>query len=212
MQTSDGKIVYLLPSKSISTQSSNLKLRSVKSAKQLTSKDESSSIVLNARSISEPISATSKEVAVPQIIDEPLMYSSKNLSSTDQKKMKEVEALEAKISSYQHVVEKYEKLAEDATTAAIDERKSQLRILEEQLRKREKSAKNRLANAMNAIEESQTIEDTISAFVTEDLDPQHDTRMDITEMNPHRGMTRICLFKNIFALWHKKSLNQHTPN
>ena len=145
MQTSDGKIVYLLPSKSMSTQSSNLKLRSVKSAKQLTSKDESSSIVVNARSISEPISATSKEVAVSQIIDDPLMYSSKNLSSTDQKKIEEVEALEAKISSYQHVVEKYEKLAEDATTAAIDERKSQLRILEEQLRKREKSAKAKMA-------------------------------------------------------------------
>ena len=60
-------------------------------------------------------------------------------------------------------------------------------------------AKNRLANAMNAIEESQTIEDTISAFVTEDLDPENDTHMDITEMNPYRGMTRICLFENIFA-------------
>ena len=93
-------------------------------------------MAVNAGSLSDPLSVTSKVVDVSDIIDNGL-YSPKNVLSSDRQKINEVEALEAKLSTYQNVVEKYEKLAEDATTAAIDERKSQLRILEEQLRKRE---------------------------------------------------------------------------
>jgi hypothetical protein len=87
--------------------------------------------------------------------------------------LRQVEALQAKISSYQNVVEKYEKLAEDATTAAIVERKAQLRKLETQLRKREQEAKNKLATAINVIEESQMIDNVIPVISAENSAGDH---------------------------------------
>ena len=190
MQTNDGKIVYLLPSKSISTHSSNFKLQSKNKLMQHLSNRESLPSALDAKSFSDRMSATVKVHDVSEILDEPI-YSTKNLSSSDEHKIKEVEALEAKLSSYQNVVEKYEKLAEDATTAAIDERKSQLLILEEQLRKREQSAKHKLANAMNVMEDSHAMEDSISSLVTKELDSEHEIPININEVNSIEGKIEL---------------------
>ena len=198
MQTSDGKLVYLLPSKKMANLSSNLNTISQNKRLEHISKKEPPTMAVNAGSLSDPLSVTSKVVDVSDIIDNGL-YSPKNVLSSDQQKINEVEALEAKLSTYQNVVEKYEKLAEDATTAAIDERKSQLRILEEQLRKREQNAKNKLANAINVIEDSQAIENTISAIVTEEIDSENERRLNMSDNNVSQGIVKnsstLCKFK-----------------
>ena len=198
MQTSDGKLVYLLPSKKMASLSSNLNTISQNKRLEHLSKKEPPTMAVNAGSLSDPLSVTSKVVDVSDIIDN-VLYSPKNVFSSDRQKINEVEALEAKLSTYQNVVEKYEKLAEDATTAAIDERKSQLRILEEQLRKREQNAKNKLANAINVIEDSQAIENTISAIVTEEIDSENERSLNMSDNNMSQGIAKIsstkCKFK-----------------
>ena len=198
MQTSDGKLVYLLPSKKMANLSSNLNTISQNKRLEHLSKKEPPTMAVNAGSLSDPLSVTSKVVDVSDIIDNGL-FSPKNVLSSDRQKINEVEALEAKLSTYQNVVEKYEKLAEDATTAAIDERKSQLRILEEQLRKREQNAKNKLANAINVIEDSQAIENTISAIVTEEIDSENERSLNVSDNNVSQGIVKnsstLCKFK-----------------
>ena len=187
METSDGKIVYLLPSKTMPTQSPNHNFQSQQITEEYRSPKESHTITVENRLLADSITPSSKIVDVSGILDGN-MYPSKNLLSSDQQKIKEVEALEAKLSNYQNVVEKYEKLAEDATTAAIDERKTQLRILEKQLRKREQNAKNKLANAINVIEDSQVIEDTICAIATEHIDPETERNMVATDVRLPKGI------------------------
>ena len=187
METSDGKLVYLLPAKTMNSQSSNLNFKSQQKTGQYISTRESPTITVEQRLLSDSITPSSKLVGVSAILDENI-YPSKILLSSDQQKVKEVEALEAKLSNYQNVVEKYEKLAEDATTAAIDERKTQLRILEEQLRKREQTAKNKLANAINVIEDSQVIENTICAIATEQVDSENEIDTAANKMRRTKGI------------------------
>ena len=195
MQTTDGKIVYLLPSTMIQTPPAEVSLPSRQKTQQYLPSTTPLQIPIVTRLLSEPPSSNSnavdpslsqdnasfprnhqslieqsysmtRRVSSHDPLELPTTHTPSNLSSTEQQKLREVEALEAKLSNYQNVVEKYEKLAEDATTAAIDERKIQLRKLEEQLRKREQKAKNKLANAINVMEESQAIQDTIPAIAT----------------------------------------------
>ena len=187
METSDGKLVYLLPAKTMNSQSSNLNFKSQQKTGHYISTRESPTITVEQRLLSDSITPSSKLVGVSAILDENI-YPSKILLSSDQQKVKEVEALEAKLSNYQNVVEKYEKLAEDATTAAIDERKTQLRILEEQLRKREQTAKNKLANAINVIEDSQVIENTICAIATEQADSENKIDTAANNMRRTKGI------------------------
>ena len=127
------------------------------------------------------------------------------LSEIEHHRLREVEALEAKISSYQNVVEKYEKLAEDATTAAIVERKAQLRKLETQLRKREQEAKNKLATAINVIEESQMIDNVIPVISAENSAGDHHA---VASVQNSAGMisttTSFCQIYNRYFYIHLK--------
>ena len=227
MQSSRGKIVYLLPSKMIQPQSSKDALISLHKPQQYLPLPATTSVSVRSKLISETTSSdtNASKVQVPLLSNSPSYFSNSssnpdplqckgissklqlqssnapkshpplirrprsarigsssqdylnvpifpastkpsNLSDIEHQKLREVKVLEAKISSYQNVVEKYEKLAEDATTAAIDERKAQLKILEEQLQKREQNAKNKLANAIIVMEESTTIENTVPLVTT----------------------------------------------
>ena len=200
MQTSDGKIVYLMPTKTVPTTPTNVSLPSGHNSQQYLQIESSrtlpsrSKVLLkssaNAKSINKgfPSASTpsyqsmSTETTDHHTLNNVtttqhgMLLKSKipsKLSEIEHHRLREVEALEAKISSYQNVVEKYEKLAEDATTAAIVERKAQLRKLETQLRKREQEAKNKLATAINVIEESQMIDNVIPVISDENSAGDH---------------------------------------
>ena len=198
MQTTDGKIVYLLRT-NIQTLPSAAVLPIRKTAQQVLSSSPLSAPLI-ARSYSEPrddqnqVDLLSRPLnLVPSSL--PSTQSSSELLSTD-RKIKEVEELEAKISNYKNVVEKYERLAEDATSAAIDERKTQLRKMEQQLRQREQNAKSKLANAINVMEESQTIQENVPVVATPQENQEHLNTMEV-EQTPRTAGKMSCFKYNI---------------
>ena len=169
MQTTDGKIVYLLRA-NIQTLPSAAVLPLRKTTQQALSSSALSTPLIS-RSYSEPRDDQNQA----ELLSRPLHLVPSSLPSTPtpsselistERKIREVEELEAKISNYKNVVEKYERLAEDATSAAIDERKTQLRKMEQQLRQREHNAKSKLANAINVMEESQVIQENVPVVAT----------------------------------------------
>lgn len=113
-------------------------------------------------------------------------------STSTEQKIREMEELEAKISNYKNVVEKYERLAEDATSAAIDERKIQLRKMEEQLRQREQKAKNKLANAINVMDESQVIQENVPILATPQGNQEQLSNLDVVQ-KPRTAGKATCL-------------------
>ena len=199
MQTTDGKIVYLLRA-NIQTLPSAAVLPLRKTTQQALSSSALSTPLIS-RSYSEPRDDQNQA----ELLSRPLHLVPSSLPSTPtpsselistERKIREVEELEAKISNYKNVVEKYERLAEDATSAAIDERKTQLRKMEQQLRQREQSAKSKLANAINVMEESQVNQESMPVVATPQDNQEHLNTMEV-EQTPRTAGKMSCFEYNI---------------
>ena len=97
-----------------------------------------------------------------------------------------LEELEADISTKRYMIEKYEKLAEDANAASIEMRKAKLKKEEEELKQREQKAKNKLARAIKVMEENEDIAPVI-------LPP---TPQSNAEQTPRTGLFKKYIFRN----------------
>ena len=161
------------------------------------------SLTVNHPSIIEQSYALSRRVSSQDTLELPMLKTTtcpSNLSNKEQQKLREVEVLEAKLSTYQNVVEKYEKLAEEATTAAIDERRTQLRKLVEQLQKREQNAKAKLANAINVMEENQVIEDPIPVASASQGNNAQDHRIGGIRATKSAGNSCVTYYNNNYKI------------